>query len=391
MPGRFGSGSRAIGRREALGRIAGGLLAPGVLLSGCTGEGAGSRQGDGPMLGPLPPVLLDPSRIRRSYVCLRPFRPSGMRLEVEHVAGRRVVHNYGHGAGGVTLSWGTATMAADMLRADGVSAETEVAVVGCGVVGLSTALVLLGRGARVTIYTRDLPLDTTSSMAAANFYPSYVADPSAETPAFLDRIERACRISHRMFLERLPQARYGIRWRRQFFLTDEWNEEIEAGSEIYRRLRDLYPDAQEYGPSRHPFSTRHAFVEDNLFIEPPLYLMALLEDVRQAGGRIEMRTLSGPEDLHALPESVVMHCTGLGARDLAGDPEVRGLTGQHVFLEPQPEVEYAASLNGRGTPYVFPRSDGILLGLGEGEVVTPAEMVERCRALVPAAGGGSTP
>jgi len=45
--------------------------------------------------------------VLRHLVGLRPGRPS-VRLEVERVGGRPVVHNYGHGGAGVTLSWGCA-------------------------------------------------------------------------------------------------------------------------------------------------------------------------------------------------------------------------------------------------------------------------------------------
>lgn len=51
-------------------------------------------------------------------VGLRPFRASCVRLEAE--PGTAIVHNYGHGGAGVTLSWGCATEAADL--AEGVLA-----------------------------------------------------------------------------------------------------------------------------------------------------------------------------------------------------------------------------------------------------------------------------
>ena len=42
-------------------------------------------------------------------VGLRPFRRTGVRLECERLAdGRTVIHNYGHGGSGFTLSWGCA-------------------------------------------------------------------------------------------------------------------------------------------------------------------------------------------------------------------------------------------------------------------------------------------
>ena len=50
---------------------------------------------------------LDRSKIIGGTVGLRPSR-SEVRLEVEVIDGRFVVHNYGHGGAGVTLSWGCA-------------------------------------------------------------------------------------------------------------------------------------------------------------------------------------------------------------------------------------------------------------------------------------------
>jgi D-amino-acid oxidase len=49
-----------------------------------------------------PPVLAE-------RVGLRPFRKSGVRLEIGKLRnGRTVIHNYGHGGAGFTLSWGCA-------------------------------------------------------------------------------------------------------------------------------------------------------------------------------------------------------------------------------------------------------------------------------------------
>jgi len=50
---------------------------------------------------PLPPIA--------ERVGLRPFRRSGVRLERDRLGdGRTVIHNYGHGGSGFTLSWGCA-------------------------------------------------------------------------------------------------------------------------------------------------------------------------------------------------------------------------------------------------------------------------------------------
>src|SRR5436853_7524727 len=59
----------------------------------------------------------------------------------------------------------------------------RVVVVGAGVVGLSCAVRLLGAGHRVDVLARDLPLETTSSVAAAIWYP-YLAFPQDEVTAW---------------------------------------------------------------------------------------------------------------------------------------------------------------------------------------------------------------
>ncbi|KAF0873818.1 OXDD oxidase, partial [Crocuta crocuta] len=67
---------------------------------------------------------LEPSLHRahnvREKVGLRPFRPAGVRLQMELLAqdGRRlpVVHNYGHGSGGISVHWGTALEAARLVN-----------------------------------------------------------------------------------------------------------------------------------------------------------------------------------------------------------------------------------------------------------------------------------
>ena len=97
-----------------------------------------------------------------------------------------------------------------------------------------------------------------------------------------------------------------------------------------------------------------------IFIEPPIYLTALLRDFRDAGGRVQVRGFAIAAEVAALPEPIVVNCTGLGARELFGDRELTAVKGQLVVLRPQPEVDYAVLTD--DDLYMFPRQDGILLG-----------------------------
>jgi glycine/D-amino acid oxidase-like deaminating enzyme len=124
-------------------------------------------------------------------------------------------------------------------------------------------------------------------------------------------------------------------------------------------VRDLYPDARDLGPREHPFPARYARRFTTMLIEPPIYLSAMMRDVRLAGGRVVVRELASREELQELPEPVIVNCTGLGAKALFGDEELEPVRGQLTFLLPQPEVDYIVITDGL---YMFPRRDGILLG-----------------------------
>lgn len=79
----------------------------------------------------------------------------------EKIGEKVVIHNYGHGGAGITLSWGTGQLAAEEGAKSGLR---DCAVIGCGVIGLSTARILQQRGYRPVIYAKEMPPNTTSAV-----------------------------------------------------------------------------------------------------------------------------------------------------------------------------------------------------------------------------------
>jgi glycine/D-amino acid oxidase-like deaminating enzyme len=298
-------------------------------------------------------VEVSEDRIIRTVVGLRPFRPAGFLLEARNYDGKIVVQNYGHGGGGVSLSWGTALLAADQALATG---HRRAAVLGCGAVGLASARVLQDRGFEVTIYARDLPPDTTSNAAGAEWWPYYVADEDRRTPAFDARFERASRLSFRYF-QNLVGGRYAVRWLEGYQLSE--GAPHDPGASLDSLIDSLVPQAA-VADDENPFPVRRVDRFHTMHIETSAYLFALVEDFRLAGGRIVIRSFGDLREVLALPEPVVMNCTGLGARELFGDSELLPVKGQLSVLVPQPEVDYMTF--GPGRLYMMPRRDGILLG-----------------------------
>src|SRR3954469_16010529 len=93
----------------------------------------------------LPALRMSIDRITRITVCTRPFRAQGPRTDVEKIGAKTVVHNYGHGGSGWSLSWGSGAIAANSALATG---ERDIGVIGCGAIGLTTAIQLQRTGAR---------------------------------------------------------------------------------------------------------------------------------------------------------------------------------------------------------------------------------------------------
>jgi glycine/D-amino acid oxidase-like deaminating enzyme len=267
-------------------------------------------------------------------------------VRAESLGDKRLVHNYGHGGGGITLSWGSSKLATEL----GLPGHSgPVAVLGSGVMGLSTARLVQDAGFPVTIYTAALPPDTTSNIAGGQFHPFSVFRESAATPAFKAQFTRALDYSWRRF-QIMVGDDYGIRWLPTYTESDSPDA----------KLLDTFPPFNRLlVPAQHPFPLADVVRYDTMYVETGRYLRQMVRDVRIAGGRIEVRRLATPADIAALPESLVFNCTGLGSRELFGDTDLHPARGQLAILEPQPEVRYAFT---GSAGYMFPRPDGIVLG-----------------------------
>ena len=295
---------------------------------------------------PLPPVDADPARVIRSYACLRPYRASGFVVRREQVGNKGLVHNYGHGGAGITLSWGTSKLAADL----GLQGHSgPVAVIGSGVMGLTTARLVQEAGFPVTIYTADIPPNTTSNLAGGQWGPTGHYREAYVTPEWREQYAAALAISWRRF-QQLDAERYGIRWLPTYTEADRVGS---PGLEAY------YPQSRLLRRAEHPFAASGLAVYRTMYVEVGRYLSQLARDVLAGSGQIRIRRFSAPAELAELPEALIFNCTGLGARQLFGDEELGPVRGQIVMLEPQPEVQYAYTLP---AGYMFPRPDGIILG-----------------------------
>jgi D-amino-acid oxidase len=331
---------------------------------------------------PVVPVRIDPNRVIRTIVGLRPYRAAGFVLRAQPLGSKVLVHNYGHGGGGFSLSWGCATLASDLV-AD--RSPARAAVLGCGVIGLTTARILQNRGWQVTIYAADLPPATTSNVAGAQWTPTTVFAASQASPAFMDQFRSAARIANRAF-QLMVGSTYGVRWLDNYVLKRDAQT---AGGEIdYARrvgIEDLYADVETIDPATLPyvgFNNVQRFA--TMLMEPNTFLPAVERDFFLAGGRVVVRSFRAASEVASLPEPVVFNCTGLGSRTLFGDTALEPVRGQLTILEPQPDVDYTyLTTYATDSLYMFPRNDGIVLGgtFQRGDWSTTVDLATQARIL----------
>ncbi len=315
-----------------------------ALLTGCATTGVKRPGVTG--CSPLVPVKVDPARIIRTTAGLRPVRRKGFVVRAEPLGDKRLVHNYGHGGGGITLSWGSSKLATEL----GLPGHSgPVAVIGSGVLGLSTARLVQEAGYDVTIYAAALPPETTSNVSGGQFHPFKVFNDSEVDDAFRAQFARALDYSFRRF-QIMVGDDYGVRWLPTYVESDEPETPV---------VPHFPPNNRLLSRSEHPFPLDNVVRFDTMYIEVGRYLRQMMRDVQGAGGKIRVRKFATPVDIATIPERLVFNCTGIGARDLFGDTDLHPVRGQLAFLEPQPEVQYAFQ---GSAGYMFPRPDGILLG-----------------------------
>jgi glycine/D-amino acid oxidase-like deaminating enzyme len=317
----------------------------------------------------LAPLRARVDRLFDITVCLRPFRAAGPRLDTEQVGSKLVVHNYGHGGSGWSLSWGSGTLA---VRKAMANSPRRIAVIGCGALGLTSAILAQEAGAEVTIYAKELLSDTRSARATGTWTPdSRIALTSAASPEFAAQWEEMARISFHRYRRYLGLPGNPVEWFDRYTLSDLPPEQQQTGvaedplgfSSYSERIRDLMPRGEQLAEGSTPFPVRYVRRNSQMKFNIADYGHTLLGDFHAAGGkfvRAEFATLS---DVARLKESVVINCTGYGARALCKDESVVPVRGQIGWLIPQPEVTYGLFYDGVS---MLARRDGIVVQVLEG-------------------------
>jgi len=318
---------------------------------------------------PLAPIRATPDRIIDISVCTRPFRMQGPRIESEHRFGKTIVHHYGHGGSGWSLSWGSAQVAMGLVLPH---RPRHLAVIGAGAIGLTTARVAQRAGLRVRIYCKDRPPEVRSSSATGLWTPdSRICASNAMLPGFDALWETMARYSFKTYQSLLGLAGNPVEWRDGYALSDiPFDQPLPDTDtepdypDLSDRIADIHPRSHSLSPGEHPFRVPYVRRFTQMTFNIASYQRMLMEDFEREGGQFVTREFHHPREFAGLPEPVVVNCTGYGARALLGDESVIPVRGQIARLVPQPEVDYMLKYRGHNL-FVVPRRDGVLVATQE--------------------------
>jgi D-amino-acid oxidase len=251
----------------------------------------------------------------------------------------------------------------------------RVVVVGAGVVGLTCAVRLAETGHDTHVLARDLPLETTSAVAAAMWYP-YLAHPRDEVTRWAARsfeVLAGLSATH-------PQS--GVRMRAGIELlstdrpADPWWRDAVPGLETVARPRDGYGSGWRMTVPVADMAT---------------YLPFLVDRLVAAGGTLTRSWLAD------LPDTgFVVNATGLASRALAGDDSLSPVRGQVVRVAQVGLEEWLLEGSDPARPlYVVPRERDVVVGgtADRGswdrspDPATARQLLARATALVPELAG----
>ncbi|HET7015798.1 MAG TPA: FAD-dependent oxidoreductase [Streptosporangiaceae bacterium] len=229
-----------------------------------------------------------------------------------------------------------------------MAAGQSVIVVGAGVIGLTTAVVLAEAGFAVRVLAKQMPENTTSAAAGAMWGP-YLVEPR-------DRVQAWASYSLRTFAGLAGTPGTGVR--------------LVTGIEASRSASALPPDflamldnVGACGPGELPDGFVTGWRYTVPLIDMDMYLTYLRRRLEAAGGSLKQQQVTDFGQVARLAP-VVVNATGMGARELAGDDQLIPIRGQLVIVDNPGITDFFTEDTGLATDllHLYPHGDSLVLG-----------------------------
>jgi len=273
----------------------------------------------------------------------------------------------------------------------------RIAIIGAGVSGLTCGVVLAEHGYRTTIFAKDIGQQTTSSVAAAVWFPYHVEPAERVIPLALESYQVL------VDLARFPETGVSIIESQQFLRTGEieipdWAIPLGAQPVILSAVEESRGVALTL-PPRDPSTPLRSAQNDHCFssgfsLRTPLtdttiYLDYLAARFRKAAGEIKADVrFEKLEDVDAKFD-LLINCAGIGARELVGDADLEPHRGQVAIVPKIEGLSCAIVCDDEPLMYAIPRTNDCVFG-GTNELsdnlaadpATTSRIVDKCSRVL---------
>jgi D-amino-acid oxidase len=267
-------------------------------------------------------------------------------------------------------------------------ADTEIFVIGAGVIGLTSAICLAEAGRSVAVQAAQPSRATTSAVAGA-LWGTHLTGNNAEVPRWAGETSR-------VLAELMSEPAAGVHLAPGLMASavrEDTPPELPDSDEPFEYA--VCPDSEL--PPGYVTGWR---VSAPLVCMPD-YLDYLRGRLVNAGGALlEERSFGSlAEAVSQTAARVILNCTGAGARDFVPDPEVTAVRGQVILAENPGLTDFFVGNGGTDDEltYFFPHQDLVLLGgtqqRGDWDREPDAATAERifaaCREVEPRLAGAT--
>lgn len=283
---------------------------------------------------------------------IRPYRKTGVRLEAEWLQDKLIIHNYGYGGFGLTLSFGGSNEVLEILNDQNISSH-KIAVLGAGVVGLATAYDLLEKGYEVHLYSDQWSPNLTSNVAAGIWTPPVLSSGVALEKQQLH--ERMLEVAKKRFLRSTgndPEFA-GVSLMNYYILVGN-SQEVTITNPAEEVVVHF-----DNGVIKKGRKVCRVGLDGQVFMED------LYAKVKSKGAILQQHHFGNVEELLNLKEPVIINCMSMGSRELFHDQEFAPIRGQLVYFKSQEDIDYGLVQKIPGSNYfvnIYPWSDRIIVG-----------------------------
>lgn len=278
----------------------------------------------------LTPPVITTETLDQKIACTRPMREGKFNISTELRDGKAIVHCYGHGGSGCTTSWGSVYKAIELFEEQQANSPDSaqvgpIRVVGCGIIGLTTAIELTRKGYQVAGITAS-ELYEIPSWKNAGYFALVSVKTDPEEQVNLDNI------GMRTFME-YKKISEGIH---PYILSDcarmipvYCSQETDAGVEDLEK-KGLIPTREivtlDFGngvthPNYNKFMT--------YFMDTTRLMLQLRAEVDRLNIPVQEKELNSFDEVQ---ESIIFNCTGLGSKELNCDEHMIAVRGHLINL-----------------------------------------------------------